>query len=257
MGPMDQQRLVQILIVAVLLAVATACSNTGYVPVLSAGESRGQVHTVSRGETLYAIAFRYGADYRELAKANGISAPYTIYVGQKLRVVAGRQISDGGPDASPKAPGPKVVAGKPPARTTQPQQPVRPVLNTPKVDDSAIAWRWPHEGTVINRFGQLNQGIDIAGKVGDSVRASADGVVVYAGSGLRGYGTLVIVKHNDRFLSAYGHNDKILVDEGDTVRSGQVIATLGEQTGKQDLLHFEIRRDGKPEDPLNFLPAQR
>lgn len=256
---MDQKRQVQIIPVALLLVLVAACNNTGYVPVQNAGESRGQVHTVSRGETLYAIAFRYGVDYRELAKANGISAPYTIYVDQKLRVAVGRQIADSGPDTSPKSPGPKpkVVTGKSPARITPPNQPVRPVVNVPGVDDSAIAWRWPHGGTVVNRFGQLNQGIDIAGKFGDSVRASADGVVVYAGSGLRGYGTLVIVKHNDRFLSAYGHNEKILVDEGDSVRGGQVIATLGEQTGKQDLLHFEIRRDGKPEDPLKFLPAQR
>ena len=110
---------------------------------------------------------------------------------------------------------------------------------------------------MVNSFslnGRINKGIDIRGKLGDKVRAAADGVVVYAGGGLRGYGKLVIVKHSDSFLSAYGHNRKIQVKEGDRVKGGQVVGEVGPSSSKQEMLHFEIRRNGKPENPLLYLP---
>jgi lipoprotein NlpD len=124
---------------------------------------------------------------------------------------------------------------------------------------SNLRWRWPVAGQVVNAFsltGKVNKGVDIRGKLGESVFAAADGIVVYAGGGLRGYGKLVIVKHNDKFLSAYGHNRAILVKEGEKVKGGQVVAEIGSSRSNQKMLHFEIRRNGKPEDPLLYLPGR-
>jgi lipoprotein NlpD len=124
---------------------------------------------------------------------------------------------------------------------------------------SVASWRWPLKGRVLNRFSlvqPVNKGIDIAGDIGDTVTASADGVVVYAGGNLKGYGQLVIVKHNDNFLSAYGNNEKMLVKEGEKVRAGKSIARVGKSVANVEMLHFEIRRDGKPVDPLKYLPAR-
>lgn len=156
---------------------------------------------------------------------------------------------------SPRAPAPPATAA------TSPQ----PVLPTPASEDRAagpfrevdgIRWTWPAEGPILQRFvpgDPLRQGIDIGGRAGDVVRAAADGVVVYSGAGLVGYGELVIIKHDDRYLSAYGHNRRRLVVEGERVRAGQPIAEMGRTGTDRDKLHFEIRRDGKPVDPLRYL----
>jgi len=239
--------------------VLTGCTTDGiYVPVFGAGESRSDpgVHIVRRGDTLYSIAFRYGLDYKELARRNDISPPYTIYVDQRIRLgVIAREESDGLPedeDAKPK----RTASGPP----SEPEPSTKSGgIETPTVADGSISWAWPYEGEIVGNFslsGNVNKGIDIRGNSGDAVRSSADGVVVYAGGGLRGYGKLVIVKHNDRYLSAYGHNRSILVKEGQRVKSGQVVARIGGPTGEGNVLHFEIRRDGKPRNPLEYLPAR-
>jgi len=233
----------------ILLAISISACHGGrtYVPVYGAGETRREgVHfyVVKRGDTVYSIAFRYGLDYRELADYNNIRSPYTIYIDQRIRLPRKAEVK-----SAPPAPGP---ATRTPAVTQQAKPPAR-------VTDAGIEWRWPYEGEVVSPFsldGKINKGIDIRGKTGDPVRSTADGVVVYAGGGLRGYGKLVIVKHNARFLSAYGHNKTILVKEGDRVKAGQAVAKIGGNTGSEELLHFEIRRNGKPEDPLRYLPPR-
>lgn len=246
------------------IVLLAGCGTDGiYVPVVGPGErtaERGDAYVVKRGDTLYSIAFRYGLDYKELAKANRIPPPYTIFVDQRLRLTAAV------PDEPDGAPATAVTTGKtgntaaprtsrPPPAVSAPPDPVE----APQVADSGIRWDWPYEGEVVAAFslsGKVNKGIDIRGRSGDPVRSSADGVVVYAGGGLRGYGKLVIVKHNDRYLSAYGHNESIVVKEGDKVRQGQVVARIGGASGTGDVLHFEIRRDGKPRDPLQYLPPR-
>lgn len=240
--------------IPLMLGLLAGCASDGvYAPVSSAGEvsraSRGSLYVVQHGDTLYSIAFRYGLDYKALAAANDIRAPYTIYVDQRLRIPRG----DTGDVVRDAAPAPS----ERPVSVVKKRQ--EPAIDTPRVTDSEIDWRWPHGGEVVGEFslsGKVNKGIDILGKSGESVRCSADGVVVYAGGGLRGYGKLVIVKHNDRYLSAYGHNQKILVKEGDKVKRGQVVARIGGNNGNPDLMHFEIRRNGKPEDPLRYLPPR-
>ena len=231
-------------------------------PATTTGQYR-----VQRSDTLYSIAFRFGWDWRALAARNNIPAPYTIKVGQVIRFDGGR---------SPTVvKGPMATANngnKPPlvvvptntvpviARPAQP-----PVVTTPAttpvqaVSRSATGWAWPTGGALIGKFssnGSLNKGIDIAGELGQPVLAASDGSVVYAGSGLRGYGELVIIKHSDTYVSAYGHNRKLLVREGQQVKVGQTIAEMGSTGTDRVKLHFEIRRQGKPVDPLQFLPAR-
>jgi lipoprotein NlpD len=233
---------------AVCLVIAILISGCGfgggYAPVYAPGEERRQnirAHTVRSGETLYSIAFRYGLDYKEIADANGISKPYTIFVNQKLRLVGK----------------PVVVAKK--VNKTPSKQVAKAPTKAPlsKIQSSKIDWRWPAAGSVIKPFslsGDVNKGVDIGGTLGESVLAAADGVVVYAGGGLRGFGKLVIVKHSDQYLSAYGHNRAIRVKEGQKVKVGQVIAEIGSSGTDREMLHFEIRKDGKPADPMIYLP---
>ncbi len=244
-----------VVLFALVLPVVAGCAGGGrYIPVFAPGErgvAKG-IYVVRPGDTLYSIAFRFDLDYKALARANNISPPYTIFVDQELRLNTrsmAREASDGPP--------PERVAERSPEPSPRVESPRRPI-EAPAVDDGGIRWAWPNDGEVVERFslsGNINKGIDIRGD-GDAVRSSADGVVVYAGGGLRGYGKLVIVKHNDRYLSAYGHNRSLLVKEGDPVKSGQVVARLGGPNGDSDVMYFEIRRDGKPRDPLLYLPAR-
>jgi len=242
----------------------------------------GSVYRVRRGDTLYSIAFRNGLDYRELARENRIDAPYTIYPGQEIRLDGRPPVRRGSAStpqpvtraasvASRPSPPPALVESKPAAARPAPSV-AKPAdaAATPAVPPRAPAieansaaadmvWRWPAEGQLVASFvngDQTRQGINIAGKSGDPVRATADGEVVYSGDGLIGYGELIIVKHNSTLLSAYGHNRRRLVKEGDKVKSGQQIAEMGSSSATRDMLHFEIRRNGKPVDPLGFLPRR-
>ncbi len=211
-------------------------------------------YSVRRGDTLYSIAWRYGLDYRALAQLNGIDGLYTIYPGQQLRL-RGKPSSASAPTVSsaPKTP----PAATPTAPVTKASSP-RVTTNSPVENDRVVdAWRWPTRGKVIRKFsGTVHKGIDIDGKAGDAVQATAAGTVVYAGSGIVGYGRLLIVKHNQNYLSAYAHNQRLLVKEGDRVTAGQKIAEKGSSATNSVKLHFEIRRDGKPVDPQKLLPKR-
>ncbi len=209
---------------------------------------------VARGDTLFGLAFRNDIDFRDLAAWNGIAAPYTIYPGQSIRLYpAGGRSASGATStgsATTVATGrPKPVTAKVPAAAPKPATPV----------SSGFAWRWPADGPVIGGFASgdaTKQGVDIGGSSGQAVRAAGDGVVVYSGGGLVGYGELVIIKHSESWLSAYGHNRKRLVNEGQNVKAGQQVAEMGRSGAARDMLHFEIRYNGKPVDPLLYLPRR-
>jgi lipoprotein NlpD len=245
---------INILIAFLLLS---ACSGTSHhAPVADRRQPPSDKlthHVVSRGETMFSIAWRYGIDYKTLARYNGIARPYTIYPGQKLNLHPSKVISKS-PVRSVTKTAPKVPVSrsKTPTKTT-----IKKPSSTPTY--ASFKWRWPAEGKLISGFSTskgLNKGVDIAGRLGESVSAAGPGVVVYAGNGLRGYGNLLIIKHNDKFLSAYAHNHRLLVAEGNRIKAGQKIAEIGSSGTDQTKLHFEIRRDGKPVDPLRYLPKR-
>lgn len=220
------------------------------------------VHTVRRDETLYAIAFKYGLDYKKVASWNAIRAPYVIYPGQDVRVVQPPRLpaqkKSSTPKANSKASSKSASASSTKGVAEVSQSQAARADKAVKKTQTNVAikgWRWPTRGNTVTSFRQSNKkGIDISGKLGQPVNAAADGKVVYSGGGLIGYGELIIIKHNKHYLSAYGHNDKLLVKQGDRVVSGQHIANMGHRGTKGVMLHFEIRRDGKPVDPIRFLP---
>ncbi|MET3051001.1 peptidoglycan DD-metalloendopeptidase family protein [Pseudomonas alkylphenolica] len=241
-------------------------------PVVTSGQ-----YVVRPGDTLYSIAFRYGWDYKALAARNGIGPPYTIRVGQPIRfdgrstapatgsatVVSRSQSSSGSSTVTRRPAGTPAPASKPaspaPAPVTSTATSTPAPVQVPSAERAVGGWGWPASGVLIGKFasnGSLNKGIDIAGDLGQPVFAASDGSVVYAGSGLRGYGELVIIKHSDTYVSAYGHNRRLLVREGQQVKVGQTIAEMGSTGTDRVKLHFEIRRQGKPVDPLQFLPRR-
>lgn len=207
-------------------------------------------YAVKKGDTLYSIAWRYGVDYRELAKWNGIGSNFLIHPGQELRLTPPTAEATTSPADSTA---PAVAASLQSSR-----RPAREVL--PPVQANTLAeWKWPARGPLLAKFGDANatgKGIAIGGSEGDPIAASADGRVVYAGSGLIGYGKIIIVKHSEEYLSAYGHNDTIYVREGEQVKQGDKIATMGRGPGSKPLLHFEIRIKGTAVDPLIYLPPR-
>ncbi|MFZ5935066.1 peptigoglycan-binding protein LysM [Pseudomonas putida] len=234
-------------------------------PAVTSGQ-----YVVKPGDTLFSIAFRYGWDYKELAARNGIAAPYTIRPGQAIRFSSGSTGSStvvSSPSSSSRTTVIRRPAGTPitPAENggkttpTTPATPAPAVTTVPAAERAVGNWTWPANGVLIGKFasnGSLNKGIDIAGDLGQPVFAASDGAVVYAGSGLRGYGELIIIKHSDTYVSAYGHNRRLLVREGQQVKAGQSIAEMGSTGTDRVKLHFEIRRQGKPVDPLQFLPRR-
>ncbi|GAB6042461.1 peptidoglycan DD-metalloendopeptidase family protein [Endothiovibrio diazotrophicus] len=241
-------------------------------------------HRVAAGDTLYAIAFLYGLDYQQLATWNGIRSPYLIRVGQRLRLSPPATVARAPSAAAAKRSAPSVAArpaakpvAKPvakaarlPARRSAPSA-TQSVVPPPRVaarpkpapatsgsGSAGLRWRWPTDGKLLSTFSSRRpgrKGIDIGGKRGQPVVAAAAGEVVYSGNGLqRYYGQLIIIKHNERFLSAYAHNDRLLVKEGEQVKAGQRIAALGDSGTDRVKLHFEIRRDGQPVNPMRYLP---
>jgi len=250
---------------------------------------RPQVHVVQKGDTLYSIAFDYGFDYHELAELNGIQDPGVIQIGQQIRLFPGGarpiippaaveikpivpavreqprlakyEYSDAAVAQIEKVqqltqPEASVAENKPrPEPRPEPKPQTRTDAAADNGEDEALEWSMPAQGKLVAGFsGSSSKGIDIAGKLGQPVLASAPGKVVYSGSGLRGYGKLVIIKHNKTYLSAYAHNDQVLVKEGQTVTRGQKIAEMGNTDTDQVKLHFEVRRFGKPVDPAKYLP---
>lgn len=246
--------LFKILSIAVVLVACSSSTNRAPVQDRNAViTSKTGYHVVARGETLYSIAWRYGIDYKKLAKSNGIGRNYTIYPGQKIYLNKTVTIKK-----------PQKLASKPSsqkaklARSKSTTSSQKKSVKTP-VSNGSLKWRWPADGRIIARFSSqksLNKGIDIEGALGEPVTAAAPGVVVYAGSGIRGYGNLLIIKHSERFLSAYAHNSRLLVQEEGVVKAGQKIAEIGKSGTDRSKLHFEIRRDGKPIDPLRYLPKR-
>ncbi|MGB0466162.1 MAG: peptidoglycan DD-metalloendopeptidase family protein [Pontibacterium sp.] len=272
----------------VLLIILTAgCSGDPRVPV--ADRSRPESvrianeYTVRQGDTLYSIAWRYGLDYRALASMNQIDSRYQIFPGQKLRLkptsiarTSKPQISKNGVPVGSRS-DTKIVTQrtvtkkttaspvkKPPVlpkKTTASNTvaPEKPRLLPPALPSGPIIWRWPGHGQVIAAFktrGKVNKGINLAGRRSDPVFAAAAGRVVFAGSGLLGYGNLLIIEHSPEFLSAYAHNSRVLVKESDKVQVGDKIAEMGSSGADRVMLHFEIRRDGNPVNPLKYLPKK-
>lgn len=217
-----------------LLLVLSACNTLPDYPPAPAGYYR-----VQPGDTLYRIALRHRQSISNLVSWNQLQDPASINAGQLLRI---------SPQASSSPAQPKAAAS-PPVKLA-PNTPTRPAA-------SVITLQWPATGRLIGKFnGSSNKGIDIAGTAGDPVRAAASGTVAYAGKGIRAYGNLLIIKHGNDYLTAYAHNQTLLVKEGQTVKAGQQIATLGRSGSTRDMLHFELRRQGKAIDPLSALPAQ-
>lgn len=242
-----------LLLIAGLLC---ACGGNTRAPVEDryGGALSAREYRVQRGDTLYSISFRYGLDYRRVAAANGLRSPYTIYPGQ---VIALREANPARAGAAP-APVNKSARQPPPAPAASKPAP-KPPASRPTAASGAgsIRWQWPSSGAVVRRYsGTVHKGIDIGGREGDPIRAVAAGEVVYAGTGIVGFGELLIVKHSATYLSAYGHNRRLLVSEGQQVKAGQQIAEKGSSGTDTVKLHFEIRRNGKPVDPLALLPPR-
>lgn len=189
-------------------------------------------YRVKSGDTLYSIAWAFSQDYRELAARNDLSPPYHLKIGQII-VVSGKVVK-------------KNYSHKKPRHHYTPSS-------------TTLHWAWPAKGKIINKFSTKrggNKGINIAGQYGESVHAAAAGTVVYRGSGLRPYGLMIIIKHDDNYFSAYAFNRRLLVKLGQEVKQGQIIAKMGRNDAGQVMLHFEIRRDGKPVNPLHYLPTR-
>lgn len=223
-------------------------------------------YTVKPRDTLLGIGLEAGHSHKDIARWNALDNPDKIEVGQVLRVV---------PPASSSEPVTVAVA-KPVASTVVTSTPIAPGQNKPAataapaasaaaapvapaavVGDDDLSWMWPANGTVLTGFDETkNKGLDIGGTAGDAVLAAADGRVVYAGAGLRGYGNLIILKHNNVYLTAYAHNKTLLVKEDVTVKKGQKIAEMGDSDADRVKLHFEVRKQGKPVDPAKYMPAK-
>ena len=272
--------------------VSTRHSSSGKNTPQTAGHSKesSQNHTVRKGDTLYSIAQIYDIDYKNLAKWNNLENPGAINIGQQLRLTSPNIMAKPAifalpdPELSPTVQQPisestsaATLLKKEPkalklpyskqaiAKLREPEEALPTAvknsknenpteLNAAARDKGGIKWIWPTEGRVSSHFLKSTKGMDISGKTGQPVLASAAGKVVYSGTGLRGYGKLIIIKHNNAYLSAYAHNNKLLVKEGQTVSRGQVIAEMGKTDSKLVRLHFEIRKNGKPVDPLKYLP---
>ena len=206
---------------------------------------------VQKGDTLYGLSQRYDVSVERLARLNQLKKPYVLQPGQTIFLKP----------LSPSVKAPTVTAQQSGSTRTAPVRPAATQKQPPASQatkwPTTIRWQRPANGKIVKKFNrQLNdaKGIDIAGKRGDAIVASADGKVVYSGNGLISYGNLIIIKHNKTFLSAYAYNEKLLVNEGDDVKSGQKIAEMGRKDDLSPRLHFEIRKNGKPDDPLKYLP---
>lgn len=200
---------------------------------------------VEKGDTLYSLSRKYRIDLAQFKAINDLSSPYTLYPGQSLRLKAG-----GSSGVSKVTVPPKKSPQKPPKN---------PAHSKPFNQQSPKHWRWPTKGRVVARFKgseSTQKGVDISGTLGQDVIASAAGKVVYSGQGIPSYGHLVLIKHNERYMSAYAYNSRLLVKEGQTVKAGQKIASMGQQGLSSPRLHFEIRKNGQPVNPVSFLPKR-
>lgn len=256
-------------LVFALLLLLTACANVpNKAPIeepFAIPSRRLDYHIVAAGDTVFSIAWSYGIDYRKLASTNNLAPPYTLAVGQKLRLPTA---ADGAAATANQWRG--AAADIRTSRIDERRKGAHSgaVKPTNRVDRLCAAggivkvlegWRWPANGAVGDRYGarsSQHKGIDIRGELGEPVYAANSGKVVYAGSGLVGYGNLLIIKHSDQFLSAYAHNNRLLVNEGQVVKAGEQVAEIGDSGTDSVKLYFEIRCDGEPIDPLRVLPSR-
>lgn len=226
------------------LALLAGCASNG---------ERPATHLVKRGDTLYSIAFRHKLDYKQLARWNRIGRDYVIHPGQTLRLYPPYAGSTRASTSASKAPrrAATPTKPKPKAKSPAPRRPAAPV-------GPPVKWQWPVSGGTATLTDRPNggHGLMIVGRLGADIRAAGSGRVVYTGSGLLGYGQLVIVKHNESYLSAYAHLQSVLIKEGDPVAAGQRIATMGAGPQGSPLLYFEIRINGTPGNPLSLLPPR-
>jgi lipoprotein NlpD len=247
-------------------AAGTAAADATPPKPLPGAENAGKpgYYTVKPGDTLIRLGLENGQNWRDIARWSNLDNPNAIEVGQVLRVVP-PAADPGAVSVKPVAPAGKVetraLDARAPAASAAAASPPASAAAAPAAAphdaDEDLAWAWPAAGPVAAPFDEgKSKGLVIAGKAGDPVLAAADGRVVYAGSGLRGYGNLIIVKHNATFLTAYAHNQTLLVKEDQVVRRGQKIAEMGSSDADRVQLHFEIRRQGKPVDPVRLLPAR-
>jgi lipoprotein NlpD len=246
-------RIFQNLIILMFAIFLLACTEeSAYVPVVDAIAieriPESGTHVVHHGETLYSIAWRYGLDYRQLARRNGLTSPYYVRSGELLYLNTTAPVATRTANKAVMAPTPVLSA------IFSPEINADNYFATAKEPQAAVGtWAWPARGNIIGEFSSLNKGINISGAAGAPIYAAAAGKVVYSGNGLRGYGNLLIIKHNSTFLTAYAHNQKNLVVEGQWVKIGQVIAEMGDTGSRRVMLHFEIRVSGQPVNPLLYL----
>jgi len=271
------------LVLAAAALAAGCASRTTPAPVthLSSGESNKSVQTVAPppagarytvlpGDTLFSIARRHGVSVESLAQLNQISDPSQLRAGQVLQL-SGKPAASGAPPSVAPPAGTKPVAGPSPATpagssaqtpSTPPSGSAQPPASTrttaaPRARDAdLIRWDWPARGRILQAFNVNTKGIDLEGKIGDPVKAAADGTVMYAGNGVRGLGNLILLGHRDGFISAYAHNQVLLVKTGQKIKQGAQIASIGQSDATSPRLHFEIRRRGTPVNPLSYLPAR-
>ena len=238
-----------------------AVSSPVSMGTLPGAENAGKpgYYSVRPGDTLTKIALENGQAWRDIAKWNGLDNPNVIEVDQVLRVLPPATVA-AKPPATPVATNntATTTSSAPAPAAAQASAPAQSTSSAPSSSaDESLVFAWPHPGQVLAGFDETkNKGLDFAGKAGDPVLAAADGKVVYAGSGLRGYGNLVILKHNNTYLTAYAHNQSLLVKEDQTVQKGQRIAEMGSSDADRVKLHFEIRKQGKPVDPAKLLPSR-
>jgi lipoprotein NlpD len=253
----------RLLIFVSLLSLANCFGGGNYAPVIERKERLSVVperYIVTRGDTLFSIAWVYNLDHRELASTNGIRSPYTIFPGQQLQLKAARKTSRSATTNRVTKGSENSAKSRSTTKSGTSTKSVKTSKKSPAVIASSgypFRWRWPAKGRTTRFYSSssaVHKGIDIEGNLGESVLAANSGRVVYAGSGLVGYGELLIIKHGDRYLSAYGHNSKLLVKEGELIKVGQRIAEMGDTGTDKVKLHFEIRQDGKPVNPLTVLP---
>ncbi|MEO1888405.1 MAG: peptidoglycan DD-metalloendopeptidase family protein [Cycloclasticus sp.] len=231
-----------------VLSLVSCGSPQIHAPVFNNNKIKGSsatVHIVRLGDTLYSIAWQRSKDFRDLAKWNNISQPYTIYKGQKLTLVAVKKTVK----TSSYYPKQKI-------RKTVKKQAVTKVTSRNKSPKLKLSWQWPIKVKKLEK-GSVQSGVVLVGKPGELVRSSEGGKVVYAGSGLKGYGNLLIIMHNNEFLTAYGYNKRLLVKEGSVVEKGQAIAEIGIDNKKRRILFFEMRRHGKSISVVKYMPQFR
>lgn len=244
------------------VALVSGCAGSGiFAPVTSLSDlGVDGTYRVQPGDTLSSISRETGISVDRLIALNDISDPSLIRVGQRLRLNNDAIVpaSDSDIDAGASMAQRRMGQDSQVATTTSQSRPTAaaPSRVTPAADANKIAMVWPAKGEIIQRFTPQTKGIDIAGAVGEPVVAAAGGNVVFAGDAVRGFGNLVIVDHGDGFITAYAHNDQLLVKKGEAVTKSQKIATLGQSATSSPRLHFEVRRNGTPVDPLRYLPAQ-